>query len=206
MYLLVNAVYVYALPIDQLRAEARVGEAAALALFGPVGGRITAALILVSIGSCLNATILVGPRIAYAMALDRLFFAGVERVHLVQRTPHVAILVQAVTAIALIALLQRFPSVLDYTTFAIVLATMADTTALYALRWRRPDLHRPYRAWGYPLLPAAYIVANCFIALTMLRGRPFECGIALAVAATALPFYALFVRRRPSPPAPRPDF
>ena len=109
-------------------------------------------------------------------------------------------------AIALIVLLRRFPSVLDYTTFAIVLATMADTTALYALRWRRPDLHRPYRAWGYPLLPAAYIVANCFIALTMLRGRPFECGIALAVAATALPFYALFVRRRPSPPAPRPDF
>jgi APA family basic amino acid/polyamine antiporter len=194
-YLLVNAVYLYALPMNELRAEARVGEAAAMALFGPVGGRITAVLILVSIGSCLNATILVGPRIAYAMALDRLFFGGVERVHLVHRTPHVAIFVQALTAIALILLLERFPSVLDYTTFAIVLATMADTTALYALRFRRPDLARPYRAWGYPLVPAAYLIANGFIAVTMLRGRPFECGIALAVAATALPFYALFVRR-----------
>jgi APA family basic amino acid/polyamine antiporter len=198
-YLLVNSVYLYALPMNELRGEVRVGEAAAMALFGPVGGRITAALILVSIGSCLNATILVGPRIAYAMALDRLFFRGVERVHLVRRTPHVAILAQALTAIALIVVLGRFPSVLDYTTFAIVLATMADTTALYALRFRRPELHRPYRAWGYPLVPAAYIVASGFIALTMLRGRPFECGVALAVAATALPFYALFVRRRTRP-------
>lgn len=195
-YLLVNAVYVYALPVNELRGEVRVGEAAAMALFGPAGGLIAAVLILVSIGSCLNATILVGPRIAYAMALDRLFFGGVDRVHLVHRTPHVAILVQALTAIALIVVLERFPSVLDYTTFAIVLATMADTTALYALRLRRPDLHRPYRAWGYPLVPAAYIVANGFIAWTMLRGRPFECAMALAVAATALPFYGLFVRRR----------
>lgn len=195
-YLLINAVYLYALPMSELRSEVRVGEAAALALFGSSGGRITAALILVSIGSCLNTTILIGPRIAYAMALDGLFFRGVERVHLVHRTPHVAILVQALTAVALVLLLQRFPSVLDYTTFAIVLATMADTTALYALRFRRPDLPRPYRAWGYPIVPAAYIAANAFIALTMLRGRPFECGIALAMAATALPFYALFVRRR----------
>jgi APA family basic amino acid/polyamine antiporter len=141
------------------------------------------------------------------MALDRLFFGGVERVHLVHRTPHVAILVQALTAIALILLLGRFPSVLDYTTFAIVLATMADTTALYALRFRRPDLHRPYRAWGYPLVPAAYLVANGCIALAMLWGRPFECGIALAVAATALPFYALFVRRHrwSSPSTPTSD-
>jgi len=194
--MLVNAVYLYALPMSELRAEVRVGEAAALALFGPLGGCITAALILVSIGSCLNANILIGPRIAYAMALDRLFFGGVERVHFVHHTPHVAILVQALTAIALVVLLQRFPSVLDYTTFAIVLATMADTTALYALRFRRPDMPRAYRAWGYPVVPALYIVANAFIALTMLRGRPYECGIALAVAAMALPFYALFVRRR----------
>jgi APA family basic amino acid/polyamine antiporter len=197
LYLLLNALYLHALPMDVLAGEARAGETAALALFGPAGGTIVALLILLSILGCLNATILVGPRIAYAMALDGLFLAGAERVHERFRTPHVAIVVQAVTAITLIVVLQRFPRVLDYTTFAIVLATIADTSALYALRWRRPELPRPYRAWGYPAVPALYLIANAAIALTMLWGRPLECAGALLVAASGLPFFAVFSRRLP---------
>lgn len=195
IYLILNAVYLYALPVSTLRGEVRVGEAAARALFGPLGGTITAALVLASVVGCLNATILVGPRIAYAMALDGFFFGGVHRVHEINRTPHVAIAVQALTAAALIVVLRRFPSVLDYTTFAIVLATMADTTALYALRRRKPARRRPYRAWGYPVVPALYFMANACIAVAMLWGRPKECAIALAVTASALPFYVLFARR-----------
>ena len=195
IYVLVNIVYLYALPVAELRGQVRVGEAAAVGLFGPVGGSVVALLVLASILGCLNATILVGPRIAYAMALDGLFFAGAHRVHEANRTPHVAIAVQAITALLLVAVLQNFPSVLDYTTFAIVLATIADTSALYALRWRRPDRWRPYRAWGYPIIPALYMLANGAIAVAMLRGRPLECGIALAVTSTALPFYLLFARR-----------
>jgi APA family basic amino acid/polyamine antiporter len=196
VYLVVNFAYLYALPVAALRDNPRVGEAAAQVFFGGAGGALGAALILASIVSCLNATILVGPRIAYAMALDRLFFRGVERVHAANQTPHIAILAQALTAIALILVLERFPSVLDYTTFAIVLATMADTTALYALRWRQPQRPRPYRAWGYPLVPALYLLANGAIAAAMLVGRPLECAIALAVTATGLPFYAWFARVR----------
>ena len=195
IYLLVNLAYLYALPVAELRGNNRVGEAAARVFFGSAGGAIGGVLILASIVSCLNATILVGPRIAYAMALDDLFFGGVDRVHLLYQTPHVAIVVQALTAIALIVVLQSFPSVLDYTTFAIVVATMADTTALYALRRRRPDRPRPHRAWGYPLVPALYLLANAGIAMAMLLGRPIECLIALAVAATGLPFYVWFARR-----------
>jgi len=195
IYLAVNLAYLYALPVDQLRGDNRVGEAVARAFFGTAGGAVGAVLILASIVSCLNATILVGPRIAYAMALDRLFFGGVDRVHLLYQTPHIAIVAQGITAIALIVLLQSFPSVLDYTTFAIVLATMADTTALYALRRRQPARARPYRAWGYPLVPALYLVANAGIALAMLYGRPLECAVALAVTATGLPFYLWFAQR-----------
>ena len=196
IYLLLNAVYLYALPMHALRGEVRVGEVAARALFGNAGGTITAMLVLASVLGCLNATILVGPRIAYAMALDGHFFSGVHRVHEANRTPHVAIGVQALTAIFLIVVLHSFPSVLDYTTFAIVLATMADTTALYTLRRRQPRRHRPYRAWGYPAVPALYFIANALIAGAMLYGRPKECAIALATAATALPFYGIFARRR----------
>lgn len=198
LYLLLNALYLHALPMAALAGEPRAGEAAALALFGPLGGSIVAALILLSVLGCLNATILVGPRIAYAMALDGEFFAGSARVHDRFRTPHVAIVVQAATATLLILVLQRFPSVLDYTTFAIVLATIADVSALYALRARKPDLPRPYRAWGYPVVPALYLVANAAIALAMLWGRPLECAIALLVTASGLPFRAAFARRRRS--------
>jgi APA family basic amino acid/polyamine antiporter len=201
IYVGMNAVYLYALPIDALRGEVRVGEAAARALFGPAGGTITAILVLASVIGCLNATILVGPRIAYAMALDGRFFPGVQRVHALYKTPHIAIVAQALTAIALIVVLGSFPSVLDYTTFAIVLATMADTTALYTLRWRKPARPRPYRAWGYPVVPGLYLIANAAIAGAMLWGRPKECAIALAVTATGAPFYWLFSHRKnlPSP-------
>jgi APA family basic amino acid/polyamine antiporter len=195
VYLLLNVVYLYALPMHVLRGEVRVGEVAARALFGEAGGTITAFLVLASILGCLNATILVGPRIAYAMALDGYFFRSVGHVHEFRHTPHVAIGVQALTAMALIIVLQSFPSVLDYTTFAIVLATMADTTALYALRRRQPGRGRPYRAWGYPIVPGLYLVANALIAGSMLYGRPKECAIALVMAATALPFYMIFTRR-----------
>ncbi len=196
LYLLLNALYVHALPGGQLAGVPAAGSAAATVLFGPLGGRLISGLILISVAGCLSATVLVGPRIAYAMALDGHFIAGVERVHPRYHTPHVALWLQAGVSIALLLLLQRFPSVLDYTTFAIVLATTADVAALYVLRWRRPDLERPYRAWGYPWVPALYLLANAGIALGMLAGRPLECLIALGVAATALPFWWLLDARR----------
>jgi APA family basic amino acid/polyamine antiporter len=188
-YLALNLVYLYALPLEVLRAEPDAGAATARALFGPLAGQLTSAFVLASILGTLNATILVGPRIAYAMALDGLFVGGAHEVHADYRTPHRAIVVQAMAAITLLLVLRRFPSVLDYTTFAIVLATMADTAVLYRLRRRRPDLRRPYRAWGYPVVPALYLVANAGVAAAMLWGRPLECAIGIAVLLAGWPFY-----------------
>ncbi len=196
IYLAVNAVYLYALPVTEQSGLSNVGEAAARRLFGDAGGTLVAIFVLASIAGTLNATILVGPRIAYAMALDGRFFPGVDRVHPVFGTPHVALSVQALVALALLIVLRRFPSVLDYTTFAIVLATMADTSALYALRRRQPRRHRPYHAWGYPWVPATYLVANAGIAIAMMHGRPRECAIGIAVTLAGLPFYLWFARSR----------
>src|SRR5258705_8644911 len=130
------------------------------------------------------------------MALDERFCRGVDAVHPTYQTPHVAIWLQAGVAAALLLVLRKFPSVLDFTTFAIVLATIADTLALYALRRSRPDAPRPYRAFGYPWLPAIYLVANAAVAFAMLRGNPRETLICLAVIASAVPFWFVFARRR----------
>jgi len=195
VYLLLNAVYLYALPVDALRGAPNAGEAAARALFGGLGGRLVAAFVLVSILGTLNATVLVGPRIAYAMALDGLFFRGIDRAHPSHRTPAGAIWVQAAMASAILLALETFERALDYTTFAILLATMADVAALYRLRQRQPERTRPYRAWGYPWVPGLYLVASGAVAGALLQSRPFECAMGLALLALGLPFYAFFVRR-----------
>jgi len=195
IYLAVNALYLYAVPLADLRQGANAAEQAAAALFGRVSGTLVALLVLTSILGTLNAMILTTPRIAYAMALDGLFFPGVDTVHARRRTPAGAILALALASLALVVLLRSFPSVLDYTTFAILLATIADTVALYALRRRQPDRPRPYRAWGYPFVPALYVIANAAIAANMLWLRPRECGIGLATLAIGLPFYWSFTRR-----------
>ena len=195
VYLIVNAVYLYAMPVELLRGQANAGEGAAHALFGPFGGTLVAALVLASILGTLNATVLVGPRIAYAMALDGLFFRRVDRAHDRFHTPSVAIGVQALTAVVLLLGLETFQKVLDFTVFAILLASMADIAALYALRRRQPQRPRPYRAWGYPWIPALYFLASGAIAAAILWGRPLESAWSLALVATGLPFYWLFRRR-----------
>ena len=204
IYLALNAVYLYAIPLEELRGVDNAGEAAARALFGPLGGRLVAGFVLASILGTLNATVLVGPRIAYAMALDGLFFSGVDRAHPRWRTPHVAIALQAAVTVALLVLLERFPSslfvsALDYTTFAILLAMMADVAALYRLRRTQPARPRPYRAWGYPVVPIVYLAAAGAIAVTLAAGEPRESAVVLAMSASGLPFYLAFRRRLPAP-------
>jgi APA family basic amino acid/polyamine antiporter len=199
VYLTVNAVYLFALPVDVMRGEANVGEAAARALFGGLGGTLVALFVLASVLGTLNATVLVGPRIAYAMAIDGLFFRGVDRAHPTFATPTVAIVLQAVTASVIVLALGTFDAALSYTTFAILLATCADVAALYRLRSVQRDRPRPYRAWGYPWVPGLYFVANAAIAVALLVGRPFECAVGLGLAATGIPFYRYFAARRPDP-------
>jgi APA family basic amino acid/polyamine antiporter len=90
----------------------------------------------------------------------------------------------------------RLGKVLDYTTFAIVLATIADTGALYVLRYRDPNRERPYRAAGYPLVPALYILANVGIAISMVIKSPVECLTSLAILLAGAPVYLAFAARR----------
>jgi len=197
VYLLMNLVYLYAVPIGELRGAPNAGEAAARAMFGGLGAALVGGFVLISILGTLNATVLVGPRIAYAMALDGLFFAGVDRAHVNFRTPSVAIVLQALVAVGILFALGTFERALDYTVFAILLATMADIAALYRLRRTQPKRNRPYRAWGHPWVPGLYLGATGAIAVALLIGSPGDCAIGLAMAAAGLPFYWYFSRTPP---------
>ncbi len=196
LYLAVNAIYLYALDPAALQASGDAGEAAAQALFGSLGGSLVAAFVLVSVLGTLNATVLVGPRIVYAMALDGTFPRVADRIHDEFETPSAAIAVQALVAIALVVFLENFPRALDFTVFGIVLATSADVVALFALRLRQPARDRPYRSWGYPWLPALYLVVNLAIGAAIAISRPQEAGVTLALLAVGLLVYGVLVRGR----------
>ena len=189
LYLAINGVYLYALSPAEMAASRNTGEAAAQALFGQMGGRLVAAFVLLSVLGTLNAQILIGPRIVYAMALDEHFFARASRVHDSYLTPSVAILVQAGVAIGLILFLESFPKALDFTVFGILIATAADTVALFMLRRRRPGQLRPYRAFGHPWLSLLYLGVIVAIAVAIVRASPRECAVAVALLAAGLLFY-----------------
>jgi APA family basic amino acid/polyamine antiporter len=198
IYGLVTFTYVAALGMRALpNLELPVGIAAGQVLFGKSGGTILALIMMASIFGTVNANVLVGPRIAYAMASDGLFFRAATRLNS-QKTPHLAVIGQAIVATILVvafkADIRSLGQVLNYTTFAITLATIADTTALYILRMRAPDRERPYRAMGYPIVPLLYILANVAIAISMVRGKPVDCLTSVAVLLAGAPIYLLFRR------------
>ena len=194
LYMLVNGIYLYALTPSELIESGDAGAAAATALFGDFGGQLVAIFVLVSVVGTLNATILVGPRIIYAMALDGLFFRDADRIHEGFSTPSAAIAVQAAVSIALVVFLESFPKALDFTVFGIILATSADVLALFFLRRRQPDRERPYRAWGYPWLPALYLAVNLSIGVAIAIASPRECAVTLAVLAAGLLIYGPVTR------------
>lgn len=194
LYLLVNCVYLYALSPSELVTAGDAGEAAARALFGSLGGRLVSVFVLVSVLGTLNATVLVGPRIVYAMALDGLFVGSVGRVHRGFQTPGAAIVLQAAVSISLVVFLETFPKALNFTVFGIILATSADTIALFALRRRQPDRIRPYRAWGYPWLPAIYLVVNLAIGAALAVGSPQESWTVIGLLAAGMVVYFGFAR------------
>lgn len=196
LYLLVNGVYLYALGPEELASAGDAGQAAARALFGPLGGTLVFAFVLVSVLGTLNATVLVGPRIVYAMALDGLFIGRVGRVHPGFQTPGIAIGLQAVVSISLVLFLETFPNALNFTVFGIIVASSADTIALFSLRRRQPDRRRPYRAWGYPWVPAMYLIVNLGIGAALLVGSPRESFTMLGLLAVGMLAYLGFARAR----------
>jgi basic amino acid/polyamine antiporter, APA family len=199
IYVLVTATYVNAHGMTALAGMPVAGIQAGHVLFGDAGGAIVAVIMMASIFGTVNANVLVGPRIAYAMASDGLFFRAAARLNK-EKTPHLAVIGQAIVATFLVvgfkANSESLGKVLNYTTFAIVLATIADTTALYVLRLREPDRPRPYRAAGYPIVPLLYVLANLGIAISLVAGKPVECLTSVAVLLAGAPIYLVFRARQ----------
>ncbi len=136
---------------------------------------------------------MVGPRVYYAMAKDGLFFRRVARVHPRFRTPGFSILIQAVWA-SLLTLLGTFEQIFTFAMFIAIAFWIAATAAVFTLRKKRPDLPRPYKTWGYPLVPALFIISSTGILINTLIEKPVEAMAGILLTALGIPAYFYWKR------------
>ncbi|MCH8266229.1 MAG: amino acid permease [Acidobacteria bacterium] len=206
LYIMINFVYLGLLPLEgspdgvgpiargiQYASEDRVGTAAAQVIFGPQGVGLMALFIMISVFGCNNGLILSGARVYYAMARDNLFFSAVGRVHPRYHTPVVSLVVQGVWA-SVLTLSGTYSQLLDYIIFAVLLFLMLTIAGLFVLRRKRPEMERPYRTWGYPVLPILYLVLAGFIEVNLLIYKPEYTWPGLIIVLLGLPVYYLWRR------------
>lgn len=194
LYLLINYIYLYALPIDELSGTVRVAEKATSILFGGTTAAIISAAVIISTFGSINGSIITGPRIVYAMARDGLFFKTAGKVHHRFKTPSVSIAYQGIWAIILV-FSGTFEQLLTYIMFVSVIFWVFAATSVFTLRKKFPDLPRPYKTWGYPYVPILFILASCLIIINTLIEKPMESIAGLLCTLIGVPFYYYWKRK-----------
>ncbi len=206
LYILCNVIYLMVLPMNgdpagasvlargiKFASEDRVGTAVMQQIAGSLGARLMALAILISTFGCCNGLILAGARVYYAMAGDGLFFRSVGKLHPKYKTPVVSLAVQCIWT-CLLTLSGSYNQLLELTIFAVLVFYILTIVGLFVLRRTRPEAERPYRAFGYPVLPAIYILLATFIDVVLLRYKPQYTWPGLALVVLGIPVYLFWSR------------
>jgi basic amino acid/polyamine antiporter, APA family len=225
LYILANVAYLCMLPLSAIQTapDDRVGTAALQVLFGPVGAAIMAVAILISTFGCNNGLILAGARVYYAMARDGLFFRSTGRLN-ARHVPAFALLLQGIWTALLVLPRTRtrdaagavvldpatgeatygnlYGMLLDYVVFSVLIFYILTIAGIFVLRRKRPDAERPYKAFGYPVVPILYILTASVILAVLLVYRTSTTWPGLLIVLTGIPVY--FLWRRAGTPAPGP--
>lgn len=195
IYLLLNGLFFYAAPVESLTGEVAVGSVAARHLFGEQAGGRVSLLISLALLSSLSAYILVGPRVYYAMARDGLFFRFAARIHPRFHTPAYSILIQSACAVLMI-LTGTFSDLLTYIGFSLGFSPWLTVAGVLLLRRREPEAERPYRVWGYPLVPVFYLTASSWILVVAFLNNPWPSTAAIATVLAGIPVYKYYFDRQ----------
>jgi APA family basic amino acid/polyamine antiporter len=199
IYICTNVVYLKVLPLSAIASapEDRVGSLVAQSLMGPWGMTFITLAILVSTFGCANGLILAGARVYYAMASDGLFFRRVARISPRRHTPMFSLMLQAIWA-SILVLSGTYSDLLDYVIFAALLFYVLTVCGLFVLRKKRPDLDRPYKAFGYPVLPGLYILMASLVMLDLLWVKPRFTWPGLIIVLTGVPAFFIWNAKRRS--------
>ncbi|MDM7922672.1 MAG: amino acid permease [Pyrinomonadaceae bacterium] len=207
LYVLANFAYLATLSLPEIQnaPQDRVGTAALQVIFGGVGATLMAIAIIISTFGCNNGLVLAGARVYYAMAKDKLFFSSTGKLNK-NHVPAVALLLQCVWACFLVLPRTRsgnvvagveeygnlYGALLDYVVFAVLIFYILTIAGLFVLRRTRPDAERPYKAFGYPVIPAVYIAAAALISIVLLFYKPQTSLPGLAIVLTGVPVYFIW--------------
>ena len=195
IYLAINAVYLYALPMRGIAESTTVAQTAALAMFTPAAGRWLALTIAISCFGAMASCILTGARVYYAMAEDGVFFLTLAKVHPRWRTPVWSLVLQGVWAGAL-ALSGTYTDLFSYVIFMMVVSYVLSVAALFVLRRKLPDAERPYRCAGYPWLPGLYLILGTAWAVNALIEQPRAALTGIGIVLLGVPFYFYWRRQK----------
>jgi APA family basic amino acid/polyamine antiporter len=201
VYVLVNFTYLYVLPIDELvQVHAAKNEIAAVAVVrhfaGGFGATLLSIIILITTLGCTNSTILMPPRVYYAMAKDGLFFPKAADIHPKYNTPNAALWMQGVWA-CLLVLSGSFDQLTDMLIFAAFFFYGATAFGVFVMRSKEPDTARPYRVWGYPFVPALFVLFCIALIVITCINHPREAGIGVVLMLTGVPMYLYWNKRNP---------
>ena len=163
-------------------------------LVGPIGAALVAGCVVVSTFGCNVVAVIASSRVCFAMAADGRFFPAAARVHPERHIPHIALMVTSGWSVVL-TLSGGYEALFTYVTFASVLFGTLGGLAIFLLRWRRPEVPRPYRALGYPIVPALYVLGSFLLVYNTLVERPTESITGLVLIAIGLPFYFSWARQ-----------
>jgi APA family basic amino acid/polyamine antiporter len=207
VYFLVSLGYLLVLPMHgdlngaavmargiQHATEDRVATAVLEHIYPAGGAYLMAGAILISTFGCANGMSLAGARVYYAMSRDGLFFKSVGKLHPRYKTPAVGLLVQAAWATVL-CVSGSYGQLLDFIIFAVLVFYILTIVGLFVLRFKKPYAPRPYKAWGYPVLPALYIVMAGWICVVLLRYKPQYTWPGLVLVLLGIPVYLFWSRR-----------
>ena len=194
IYLLMNLVYIMALPIDKMKGVTRIGELASTQLFGPTATHFFSAAIMISIFGCLSATIIYGPRVYYAMAKDKSFFKSMAYIHPRYRVPSKALVGQAIWS-SLLCLSGTFKGLFEYVVFALVIFFALTGFAVIILRYKQPDRKRPYKTWGYPLTPLFFVSINLAVFFNTVINQPLKSMIGLIMLGIGIPAFLYWKKK-----------
>ncbi|HEX6751018.1 MAG TPA: amino acid permease [Longimicrobium sp.] len=191
IYIAVNAAYLYVLTVPEMVGSKLVAADTATKVFGAVGSSVVAAMVMLSAFGALNGSMMTGPRIFYAMADDGNFFPQIAAVHPRFKTPYAAILLAVALGIAYVSF-RTFEQLADAFILGIWPFYALAVGAVYILRRTRPDHPRPYRTWGYPVVPAVFLLASVGMLLNALISDPVITLICFGVILAGIPVYLIW--------------
>lgn len=194
IYLAMNAVYLYAIPLSSLVGEVKVAHTAAAKLFGPTASNLITVLVATSVLGCLSATLLSNPRTLFALSRDGYFFKFGAFVHPEHKTPNGAIWFEGLVACVLI-LIGNFEIILKVLSVPLVIISLMTVFSIFVFRRKRADLPRPYKCWGYPVVPLIFVVISCLMLYAKIIERGIYGPIGIVVFILGIPAYYMWKRR-----------